>query len=125
WLELGIATSAAVTSGLLWLARKTYLAIGGTSVLGLGLATVVRLLLAALVLSVPTVLMGGTLPAAAQAIESSADRDRRRLGLLYGANTLGAVVGTAAATFALLEILGTRRMLWSACLVNALVGFAA
>ena len=52
-----------------------------------------RLLLAALVLGVPTVLMGGTLPAAARA-QARGER-RRPPRLLYGANTLGAVPARA------------------------------
>src|SRR5262249_6899611 len=43
-------------------------------------------------------------------------------GVLYGANTLGAVAGTLLATFALIEIYGIHRTLWMAALVNVLVG---
>ncbi len=124
-LELGIAASAAVTPLLVWLARRLYSAVGGTVVLGLGGGTLVRLLLAVVVLAVPTFLMGGTLPAAAQAVETEGDVGRRRLAVLYGMNTLGAVAGTLLSTFALQEILGTRRMLWSACALNALVAVLA
>ncbi len=66
-LELFIAGSAALTPGLLRLARSIYIALGGSLRLGAGLGTIVRLLLAALVLSAPTLLMGATLPAAARA----------------------------------------------------------
>src|SRR5262249_59930116 len=79
----------------------------------------------ALVLSVPTVLMGGTLPAATRAVETEEDRRRRFLAVLYGVNTLGAVAGTVLSNFLLLETLGTRLTLWAACAVNALVGLAA
>jgi len=67
-------------------------------------ATLVRLILSAMILGVPTFLMGGTLPAAARATEIAADRGRRRVALLYGFNTLGAVIGVSLATFCLLEI---------------------
>jgi spermidine synthase len=124
-LELAIAASAAVTPLWVRVARWLYGAVGGTVVLGLGGGTVVRLILAALVLSVPTMLMGGTMPACAQAIETDGDLGRRRLATLYGANTLGAVLGALSSTFILLEVFGTRRMLWSACLINALVALVA
>jgi spermidine synthase len=124
-LELGIAASAAATPFLVWLARRLYSAVGGTVVLGLGGGTVVRLVLAVAVLAVPTFLMGGTLPAAAQAVETDGDVGRRRIAILYGTNTLGAVAGTLLSTFALQEILGTRRMLWAACALNALVAMLA
>src|SRR5882724_13353289 len=58
-----------------------------------------RLALAVVVLGLPAVLMGGTLPAAVRAVERGADAGRRRTGLLYGANTLGAVGGSLYATF--------------------------
>jgi spermidine synthase len=124
-LELLIALAAAATPSLVWFVRQAYVGLGGSVTLGVGGATVVRLLLTALVLCLPTVLMGGTLPAAARAVESDDDPRRRRLGLLYGANTLGAVTGAFLATFVLLEALGTHRTLWAACLVNALVGIVA
>jgi spermidine synthase len=124
-LELGIAAAAALTPFLVTGVRWAYVAVGGTTSLGMVGGTIVRLILSALILAVPTFLMGGTLPAAAEAVEGEGDDGRRRLAVLYGANTLGAVVGTLLSTFALLEILGTRRMLWSACLLNALVALIA
>ena len=124
-LELAVAATAALTPALLWLVRLAYIAAGGSARLGVAGGTLARLVLSALVLAVPTVLMGGTLPAATRAVETEADPGRRLLALLYGSNTLGAVAGTLIATFSLLERLGTRRTLWAACAVNALVGLAA
>ncbi|WP_223646308.1 fused MFS/spermidine synthase [Corallococcus sp. EGB] len=124
-LELLIAASAALSPFLVEAVRAIYIALGGTPVMGLGLGTVVRLVLSLLVLAVPTVLMGGTLPAAARAVLSDEDPHRRDLALLYGVNTLGAVTGAAASTFLLLEVLGNRTTLWSACLLNALVAITA
>ncbi|UQA55391.1 fused MFS/spermidine synthase [Polyangium aurulentum] len=124
-LELAIAALAAVSPFLLDLSRVVYRALGGTFGLGMTLGTVLRLLLATLVLGAPTVLMGGTLPAAARSAESANDSGRRAVGLLYAANTLGAVVGATASTLVFLEQLGTRRTLWLAALLNAVVALAA
>ncbi|HKF45251.1 MAG TPA: fused MFS/spermidine synthase, partial [Thermoanaerobaculia bacterium] len=124
-LELLIAGSAALTPLWVFLVRLVYVALGGTQSLGLLAGTLARLVLSALVLSVPTVLMGGTLPAATRAVETAEDRRRRFLAVLYGTNTLGAVAGTVLSNFLLLEHLGTRWTLWAACAVNALVGYAA
>jgi spermidine synthase len=124
-LELGVAMTAALTPALVWLARAAYLGIGGASTLGNGGATVLRLLLSVVVLLPSTFLMGGTMPAAARAVEVSSDAGRRRVATLYGVNTFGAVAGTVAANFLLLEVLGTRLTLWSAALVNLLVGITA
>jgi spermidine synthase len=124
-LELGIAAFAAITPPLLDLVRAAYIRLGGTLGLGFAGGTALRLVLAALVLAAPTLLMGGTLPAAVRSVQSDADARRRVVGLLYGANTLGAVTGCMLATFWLLERLGTRASLWSACVANALVALIA
>ncbi len=124
-LEALIALSAAVTPALVWVARKVYLALGGTVTLGMVGGSVVRLILSALLLAVPTLLMGGTLPAAARAAETSEDVRRRALAVLYGVNTLGAVAGAALSTFFLFEVFGTQQTLWLACLLNGLIAVGA
>lgn len=124
-LELFIAASVALTPILLWLAAHLYLALGGTLAMGLGLGSVVRLLLSAFVLGVPTFLMGGTLPAVARAAVGEEDTNRRSLALLYGVNTLGAVTGTAAATFYFFEAWGNTLTLVLAVAFNMAVALAA
>jgi len=124
-LETLIALSAALTPGLLWLVRWLYIQLGGTVVLGLAVGTAVRLVLAGLVLAVPTFLMGGTLPAAARAVETDDDAGRRSVALLYGVNTLGAVTGSLLSTFWMLELFGNRSSLWCAALMNLLVAVVA
>jgi spermidine synthase len=124
-LEAGIATSAAVTPLLLYFVRAAYIGVGGTRVLGAAAGTGLRLLLAALVFAAPTLLMGGTLPAVARAVEHDDDRGRRDVAVLYGVNTLGAVTGCMLSTFVLFEIFGTRLTLWIASLINLLVAVIA
>lgn len=124
-LELVIAALAALTPAIVQLVRWIYSATGGTMVLGQGIGTVVRLLMAAVVLIGPTFLMGGTLPAAVRSIASDKDPGRRRLALLYGTNTLGAVTGAVLSTFWLIEILGNRATLWFAAGLNVIVALAA
>lgn len=124
-LEFLIAGSAALTPVWIWLVRRLYGALGGSVTLGLAGGTVTRLLLSMLVLSLPTVLMGGTLPAAARAVEDEKDSGRRQVAILYGVNTLGAVLGTLLSTFVLLERYGNRLTLWMACAVNLLVAYVA
>ena len=116
---------SAITPLLVFASRKLYIALGGSMVLGLPVATAVRLILAVLVLGVPTFLMGGTLPAASRAVSQASDKGRRAVATLYGVNTFGAVMGAFAANFLLLEVFGTRMTLWLACLINALAGMVA
>ena len=124
-LEAAIAISVAATPWLIALASSVYIGLGGQESLGLTGATAVRLALAAAVMAVPTFLMGGTLPAAVRAVTRTTDAHRGALGVLYGANTLGAVFGAAAATFFALEYLGTRATLWTGCAIGLLAGTIA
>ena len=124
-LELLIAISAALSPLLIFVARHLYIALGGTAATGIALGTIVRLMLAAIILGVPTFLMGGTLPAAARAVVRPNDVSRRSLGILYGVNTLGAVTGALAGTFYLFENFGNRLTLWWAALLNIIVALTA
>lgn len=124
-LELLIALSAALSPLLIVGARHLYIALGGTLALGMPLATIVRLVLAALILGTPTFLMGGTLPAAVRAVVSPDDVSRRGVGILYGVNTLGAVTGAVLGTFYLFENFGNHLTLWWATAVNLVVALAA
>jgi len=124
-LELGVALLAGVSPFVVDAIRYIYSALGGTMTLGMPAGTITRLLLAAVVLIPPTLLMGGTLPAAAKAAETNEDVGRSNIGLLYGVNTLGAVTGAALSSFVLLEVFGGRLLLWLGCLLNALLGLVA
>jgi spermidine synthase len=124
-LEAVVALSAAASPLLLTLVRQAYIAVGGTPRLGLAAGTIVRLILSALVLALPTLAMGGTLPAAARAITAHGDQRRRQLATLYGCNTLGAVAGCTMATFFALELFGTRSTLWVAAGLNLIVAVVA
>jgi spermidine synthase len=123
-LELIVAVSAAATPLLVLLVRVSWISLGGMHLDPL-LGTVIRLLLATAVLIIPTFCMGGSLPAAARSVETEGDVARGNLGLLYGLNAIGAVVGVAVSTFFFLELLGNRSSLWTACLINALVAAVA
>ena len=124
-LEALIAISAALSPLLIWAARHLYIALGGTQAMGMTIGTIVRLILAALIMGAPTFLMGGTLPAAARAVVTRDDVSRRSIGILYGVNTLGAVTGTVLGTFYLFENFGNHLTLWWAAAVNGLVALAA
>ncbi len=124
-LETIVAIAAALSPFSLWVAGKIYIASGGTQSLGQVGSTALRLVLATLVLFVPTFFMGGTLPAAAQAVTTDRDAHRTHLAWLYGVNTLGAVLGCLLSNFLLLEVFGTKLTLWIASLINLLVAVTA
>jgi spermidine synthase len=78
-----------------------------------------------LLLLVPTVLMGGTLPALVKYFESRESGLGRQAGLLYGLNTFGAVLGAGAAGFALLPGLGLQRSTMLTAVLNLVIGAVA
>jgi spermidine synthase len=99
FLEIGIcALGVLVTVALPW-AGGLYGAIGGSGAGGL----LVRVIVCAVCLVPPTALMGATLPAIARRLEASPE-GVSRIGLLYGGNTAGAVLGCLAAGFWLLRV---------------------
>jgi spermidine synthase len=88
----------------------------------LGVVTLARCVMTIAVLIVPTALMGATLPLV---IKSSAFRTQElgeRIGLLYSANTTGAIVGTLAAGLYLIPGPGIHRTFLLAAGLNVLVG---
>ena len=123
-LELGVAVSAAASPLLIDRIRWIYIALGGKLALGSVGATLVRLALSALVCA--------CLPYgwAAPCRGGAGDHHRRgsapsRTAILYGANTLGAVLGAAVSTFFAIEAFGTRTTLWLSCGINLLVSLGA
>src|SRR5438128_5871916 len=125
-LELAIGAFAVVSPLALGLVRHGYVALAAALHAGGGASVALRFGLAAVVLLVPTTLMGGTLPVLTRAF-AGPDRAALQsvLGRLYGLNTLGAVLGTALAGFVLIEYVGIRASLWGTALVNLAIGTAA
>ena len=72
------------------------------------LLQLLRFALAFLLLMLPAVAMGATLPVLVTAAGPRAAEFGRTLGLVYGWNTLGAVVGAAASELVLIGALGLR-----------------
>lgn len=124
-IELGVGVAALLTPLLLAGVRWLYLSMGGIAALGQWPATLLQLLLAVVVLAPPCMLMGGSLPAAFKWVETDQDQQRGRLGVLYGVNTLGALVGVLLSTFWLLEHWGIRSTVMAAAGVNLIIGAAA
>jgi spermidine synthase len=73
-------------------------------------------------LSLPTILMGATLPFLVRFLTRSHTELANQVGLLYGFNTLGAAIGTLAAGFILIGLLGITGSSLFASVVYACVG---
>ncbi|MGA2119094.1 MAG: fused MFS/spermidine synthase [Bryobacteraceae bacterium] len=87
-------------------------------------AVLLRALVCALCLLPPTILMGASLPAISRWVEMS-PRGVSRLGLLYGGNTAGAVLGSLTAGFYLLRVSNMTTTTLVAAGINAVVGIAS
>src|SRR5438105_2916794 len=72
------------------------------------LLNVARLILAFVLLVIPAIGMGVTLPTVVSALSQHDPNFGRILGLLYGSNTMGAVVGAIAGELLLIRIFGVR-----------------
>ncbi|MGH9580193.1 MAG: fused MFS/spermidine synthase, partial [Terriglobales bacterium] len=125
WIELGVAAAGALSLAGLAGVRALYLAafpaVSGSVASLLGL----RFVGAAIVLFLPTFLMGGTLPILVGGLTRTSADLGRRVSRLYWVNTLGAVAGTFAAGFVLLPALGLRRTVAVAVVLNVLAGVVA
>jgi len=125
WLELGTAVAASASLAGLAAVRWAYFSAYSFASEHNSVLLAVRLIGAALVLFVPTFLMGGTLPVLVRGLTRDSAELGQRLARLYWVNTAGAVVGTVAAGFLLLPSVGLRRTLEVAVSFNLIAGVLA
>ncbi|MFM7203277.1 MAG: fused MFS/spermidine synthase [Myxococcota bacterium] len=132
WIEVGIAVSGALTAlALAWLPHAVqylyllpYIA---TQLLGprgseLGFWGLQAALfgLGVLLMGIPTSLMGASFPVAVKLYADGAVG--QSIGRVYGANTLGSIVGLALTGFVLIEAFGTQRVIQGFNLLNGGLG---
>ena len=87
--------------------------------------SLIRFVLTFGVLLIPSTLMGGTLPVLTRFFVKRLEQLGTNIGILYALNTFGAVVGTVAAGFFLIEALGIRWTLGVGIAINfAVAGIA-
>ncbi|NIA13933.1 MAG: tetratricopeptide repeat protein [Nitrospiraceae bacterium] len=86
---------------------------------------VLRGILAAVLLAVPVVLMGATLPLLARFVSADSRARGLRIGTLYSVNTFGAMAGCALTGFLLLPWLGYTRATLLGALANGAIGLIA
>lgn len=86
---------------------------------------VVRFLMCCIVLFPPTFLMGTTLPVVSSFLEDKQEEIGFKVGLLYGCNTLGAVLGVVLSGFVLLSLIGEKNTIAVAVILDTICGLAA
>jgi spermidine synthase len=123
--ELLIGASALATPAILAELQRVYVDLYPSLPRALPALTAVRLVIALLVLIVPTTLMGATLPLVIKGSEARGGSLGAHLGVLYGSNAIGAIVGTIAAGVYLIPGLGIHGTFLAAAAVNLAVGAGA
>ena len=119
-LELGIGACGILARVVIPLLDSVYVA-----AVSHGMPAILfRALICAICLMPPTILMGASLPAAARWVESTPE-GVSWLGLLYGANTAGAVFGCLLAGFYLLRVFDLTVATLVAAAINGAVGLAS
>lgn len=122
-LELGIGVYAVLFPWVLDALGAAYLAVApGTPE---GLRAVPRLLLAASSLVLPTILMGGTLPALVRYFADSLGEVRTELSRLYAINSLGAAVGVFLAGVRWVPDFGLLKTSLAAAAINIVLALSA
>lgn len=124
-IELGIAATAFLVPHALRWAEPLFVALYQEEIPPLVPLTMLRAALAVGILSLPTVLMGGTLPVLSRCFVHRLGHLGGRIGFLYGMNTLGAVCGCALAGFLLIRYVGVAASSYVACAINVAIGVAA
>src|ERR1039457_1379439 len=119
-VELGIALCGVLVLFAMPLLDGVY-----TAAVGHGMpAILLRAVISAVCLLPPTFLMGASLPAAARWLETS-PQGVSWMGLLYGANTAGAVFGCLLAGFYLLRVFDMATATFMAAGINLAVALAS
>ncbi len=118
WWELGVALTAAFSLAGLAAVRSAYVAAYPYAAGNASSLLALRFAGSALVLFLPTFLMGSTLPVLVRGLTTNSAQLGARLSRLYWINTAGAVTGTFAAGFLFLPSLGLRRTLVIAVSLN-------
>ena len=88
-----------------------------------GMYQVCKLVLCALIMFLPTILQGITLPAATKILTRDVKSLGGHVGHIFAVNTLGTLVGAAAAGFVLMPLLGMKGLLELAVGLNIVLGF--
>jgi len=121
-IEVAVALVALATPYALTALQGVYPAIARGVGENEAILTIVRVVMAFAVLAIPTTLMGATLPIIVKSSLARHGDLSGRIGLLYSANTFGAIAGTVVAGFWLIGGIGISASIVLAAAVNALVG---
>jgi len=125
YLELGIGFSAIALIFLFRIFTPAYKLIFSMAGQERFMLTIFQSAMVFIALLVPTALMGGTLPVLARYTDKYPVSRSRRLGYLYGLNTLGAALGVFGAGIYTIGTIGEYSTLMIGVLINLCVALVA
>ncbi len=125
WLEVGIGLYAVLFPFLFSKVAGVFIYIGTNFEPGSLSLLALKLLIASLLIAMPSVAMGGTLPAVTRYLTRSQTGLRGNISLLYGLNSLGAVLGVLLGGFFLVYRYGLSGSMISVGVINICLGFVA
>ena len=123
--EILVGLSAFATPFELDAAAFLYARLHGAAADSLGVLTLARFLTSFIVLLLPTILMGLTLPVLCASRVVRKTRFGSHLGALYAMNTLGALTGASLTGFVLIGAIGIQKSFLFAAAVNVVIGAIA
>ncbi len=125
FLEIGIGGFCLIWPLLLTVLTGLYVLIYRNVTTEFYTLSLIRFVLTFGILLIPSTLMGGTLPVLTRFFVKRLEQLGTNIGILYALNTFGAVIGTVAAGFFLIEALGITWTLRVAIAINLGVALVA
>lgn len=125
YLELGIGLFAFIFPYLILGFQNLYVYLYHSLGFTLLVLDILRFVVSFVLLLMPTIFMGATLPVLSKHVEEGYATVGKKIGLLYAANTLGAVIGILSTGYLLLGLFGIRTTTFAAIIVNLLVALFA
>jgi spermidine synthase len=122
-LELGVGLSALATIPLFEKLPLIFLRLLQALGDSFSLFLTIQLLLSALVMFLPTLLLGMTFPLVAQLFTQSLYRVGSSIGTSYAANTLGAILGAFSGGFILIPWIGVQNTILVGVVIHLAVGW--
>ncbi|MFH0908526.1 MAG: fused MFS/spermidine synthase [bacterium] len=125
FLEFGIGVYALLFDRIFELGRVVFIALAKTDEPQSGTLFAGKILSCVLSVLLPTILMGGTMPAMARCLVRSVKTAGPTISRLYFLNSIGAVVGCLAAGFYTIRVMGLQFTMVLGAVLNILAGLVA
>lgn len=119
-MQLGIGVSAALVLPLFSLLPEFFLTVFQFSS-SYGFVLLIQIVICFIVMIIPTLFIGATFPCVIQLISKDLSRLGKEVGTIYAFNTLGAIIGSFAAGFILIPVIGVELTIKVAILMNLLL----